>query len=101
MEDGDTVKQTLLMPRGTSTAGRGLLYNWDIDAKSIYVQSQLKSMGTIEAPVILMPVQIVNADGTTPTQSSLVATEYWVNTQIVDKLWHKVVVVNNAASRAM
>ena len=101
LEDGDTVKQTLLMPRGTNGVGRGLLYNWDIDAKNIYVQSQLKSMGTIEAPAILMPVSVLNSDGTTTTQSSLVATEYWVNLQIVDKVWPKVVTVNNAASRAM
>jgi hypothetical protein len=47
LEDGDTVKQTLLMPRGTNESGRGLLYNWDIDAKNIYVQSQLKNVEVI------------------------------------------------------
>lgn len=97
----DNIKQqVLLMPR-TNGTGSGLLYNWDIDAKNISVQSQLNVIGAIQASAILMPSTVVAEDGTVSTAMSLVATQAWVDAQIVDKVWPKVVTVNNAASRAM
>lgn len=98
--EDDVKQQVLLMPR-VSEAGAGLLYNWNIDALNILVQSQLNVIGSIQASAILMPSTVIAEDGTVNTAMSLVATQAWVDTQIVDKVWPKVVTVNNAASRAM
>ena len=96
IEARDTVaaSKTLVMPTGVAT---GVLYNWYIDAKNIYVQDSLTVTSMLTAGTIMMAEPLAESS----SGFGIVATQLWVDDYIVNKVWPQIKTVNNAAAKAM
>lgn len=84
--------KSVLMPVGVGT---GVLYNWNIDAKNMYVQ------GSATIAISLTAGNIMMAEERADSGYGLVATQLWVDDYIVSQVWPQVITVNNAAAKAM